>query len=75
MFTEKKTYTVVYTNFSSFIPLEHQFGLVYTLLHRCFCFATDMSKSHFEIEKLKKKYFYLRDITTDSLIMHFEIYE
>ena len=57
----KKTFivVVVYTNFSSFIPLEHQFGLVYTLLHRCFCFATDMSKFHFEIEKLKKKYFYL----------------
>ena len=33
----KETFTGVYTNFSSFIPLEHKFGLVYTLLHRCFC--------------------------------------
>ena len=30
----KETFTGVYTNFSSFIPLEHKFGLVYTLLHR-----------------------------------------
>ena len=28
----KETYTGVYTNFCSFIKLEHKFGLVYTLL-------------------------------------------
>ena len=32
----KETLTGVYTNFSSFILLEHKFGLVYTLLLRCF---------------------------------------
>ena len=32
----KETFTGVYTNFSSFTPLEHKFGLVYTLLQRCF---------------------------------------
>ena len=37
-----------------FIPLEHKFGLVYTLLHCCFCLVSDMSKFHFEIEKLKE---------------------
>ena len=50
----KETFTGVYTNFSSFIPLEHKFGLVYTLLHRCFWLVSDMSKFHFEIEKLKE---------------------
>ena len=50
----KETFTGVYTNLSSFIPLEHKFGLVYTLLHRCFCLVSDMSKFHFEIEKLKE---------------------
>ena len=50
----KETFTGVCTNFSSFIPLEHKFGLVYTLLHRCFCLVSDMSKFHFEIEKLKE---------------------
>ena len=48
----KETFTGVCTNFSSFIPLEHKFGLVYTLLHRCFCLVSEMSK--FEIEKLKE---------------------
>ena len=50
----KETFTGVYTNFSSFIPLEYKFGLVYTLLNRCFSLVSDMSKFHFEIEKLKK---------------------
>ena len=32
----KEPFTGVYTNFSSFIPLEYKFGLAYTLLHRYF---------------------------------------
>ena len=50
----KETLTGVYTNFSCFIPLEHKSELVYTLLHRSFCFVFDISKFHFEIEKLKE---------------------
>ena len=50
----KERFTGVYTNFSSFILLEHKFGLVYTLLHRSFCLVSDMSKFHFEIEKLNE---------------------
>ena len=46
----KEIFTGVDTNFSSFIPLEHKSGVVYTSLHRYFCFVTDMSKFHFEIE-------------------------
>ena len=50
----KETFTGVYTNFSSFIPLEHKFGLVYMLLDRYFLLVPDMSKLHFEIEKVKE---------------------
>ena len=50
----KETFTGVYTNFPSFIQLEHKFGLVYTLLHRRFCIVFDMAKFHFENEKLKE---------------------
>ena len=53
----KETFTGVYTNCFSFIPLEHKFDLVYTLLHRfcfLFCLASDLSKFHFEIENLKE---------------------
>ena len=28
--------------------------MVYTLLHRCFCLVSHMSKFHFEIDKLKE---------------------
>ena len=54
MFTEKKHALEFILTFSSFIPLEHKFVLVYTLLHRCFCLVFDMSKFHFEIENLNK---------------------
>ena len=50
----KEIFTGVYINIFSFIPLEHKFELVYRLLHRCFCLVSDMSKFHFEIEKLKE---------------------
>ena len=54
MCIEKKTFTGVYTNVSSFIPSEYTFVLAYTLLHRCFNFVSDMSKFHLEIAKLKE---------------------
>ena len=50
----KETFTGVYNNFYSFIPLEHKFGLVYTLLQRYFCLVSDMCKFHFEIETFKE---------------------
>ena len=43
----KETFTGVYTSFSSFITLEHKFVVIYTLLHRCFCLVSDISKFHF----------------------------
>ena len=50
----KETFTGVYTNFSSFIPLKYKFGLAYTLLHRCFNLVSDMSKFHLEVAKLQE---------------------
>ena len=50
----KETFTGFYTDFCSFILLEHKFRLVYTLIHRCFFFVFDISKFHFEIEKLQE---------------------
>ena len=50
----KDTFSGVYTNFSSFVALEHKFDLMYTLLHRRFTIACDFSKFHFEVETLKK---------------------
>ena len=54
VFSEKIS-SVVYTlMFSSFLALQHKFGLVYTLLHRSFTIVSDFSKFHFEVETLKK---------------------
>ena len=50
----KDTFSGVYTNFSSFVALEHKFALVYTLLHRSFTIVFDFSKFNFEVETLHK---------------------
>ena len=51
---KKDTFSGAYTNFSSFVALEHKFGWVYTLSHRSFTIAFDFSEFHFEVETLKK---------------------
>ena len=50
----KETFSGVYANFTSFLPLDYKFGLVYTLLYRCFSLVSDLSKFHNEVEILKK---------------------
>ena len=50
----KETFSGVYTIFISFIPLEHKFGLVHTLLNRCFNLSSDFLKFHLEVDKLQK---------------------
>ena len=48
-----RTFSGVYTNFISFIPLEYKFGLVHTLLNRCFNLSSYFLKFHHEVDKLK----------------------
>ena len=50
----KGTFSAVYINFLSFIPLEYKFGLVHTLLNHCFNLSSDFLKFHHEVDKLKK---------------------
>ena len=50
----KDTFSGVYTNFISFIPLEYKFDLVHTLLNRCFNLSFDFLKFHHEVDKFKK---------------------
>ena len=42
----KPTFSGVYTNFTSFIPMTYKFGLIFTLLFRCFTLVSDFSKFH-----------------------------
>ena len=50
----KDTFSGVYATCSSFIALEHKFGLVNTLLHRSFTTVFGFSKLYFQVETLKK---------------------
>ena len=50
----KPTFSGVFTNFKSSIPTVYKFGLVYTLLHRCFNITSSYEKFHNEINALKQ---------------------
>ena len=49
----KATFSGVFTNFKSFIPVTNKFGLVYTLLHRSFSICSSYEKFHEEIVLLR----------------------
>ena len=50
----KPTFSGAYSNFESFLPSVYKFGMVYTLLFRCFCICSDWKKFHAELTFLKK---------------------
>ena len=49
----KPTFSVVFTNFESFIPDIYKRGLTETLLHRSFRLCSNYENFHLEIENLK----------------------
>ena len=63
----KPTFREVFTNFKSFITTVQKFGLVYTLLHRCFNITSSYEKFH-KINALKQKFLNLMDILFSLLI-------
>ena len=50
----KPAFSGFFTNFKSFIPTVHKFGLVYALLHRYFNIISCYKKFHNEINALKQ---------------------
>ena len=52
----KATFSGVFTNFKSFMPVTYKFGLVHTLLHRSFSICSSYEKFHEEIVLLKEVY-------------------
>ena len=49
----KKTFSGVYLNYESFLPITYKRGLICTLLHRTFTICSDYKILHDEISKLK----------------------
>ena len=49
----KPTFSGVFTNYESFIPMYQKRGLLHTLLHRSFSICCDFKTFHFEIDHLK----------------------
>ena len=50
----KDTFSGVYTNFGSFMPMLYKKGLIGTLLHRAYEISSSYGSLHQEVEKLKK---------------------
>ena len=50
---QKPTFIGVYTHFESFLPSTHKFGMLYTLVYRCFTSYSDCWKFHRELVTLK----------------------
>ena len=50
----KSTFSGVFTNFKSFIPMTYKTGLLETMLFRCFSICSSYEKFHEEIVKLKE---------------------
>ena len=50
----KPTFSGVYTHFESFLPTVYTFGMVYTLVYRCFKNFSDWTKFHEELRFLKQ---------------------
>lgn len=51
---QKPTFTALFTNFHSFIPLTYKKGLISTLLNRYFKICSSFENFHVEIEKFRK---------------------
>ena len=50
----KPTFTGLFTNFDSFIPISYKRGLINTLLFRYFNISSSYAIFHAEVEKFKK---------------------
>ena len=50
----RPTFSGDYTHFDSFLPYTHKFGMLYTLVHRCFTLCSDWSKFLRELMTLKE---------------------
>ena len=50
----KPTFSGVYGNFESFLTSVYRFGIVYTLVYRCFHICSNWKKFHAELTFLKK---------------------
>ena len=49
----KPTFSGLYSNFESFMPVSYKKGLIYTLLHRAFTLCCNWNKFHLEVSFLK----------------------
>ena len=47
------TVSGIFSNFENFLPSVYKFGMVYTLVYRCYCICSDWTQFHTEFTFLK----------------------
>ena len=52
----KPTFSGVYIYFDSFLPTTYEFGMIYTLVFRCFSICSNRTNFRNELAFLKEKY-------------------
>ena len=50
----RRTFSGVYTHLESFLPSTHKFGMLYSLVYRCFTLRSDWTKFNRELVTLKE---------------------
>ena len=50
----KPTFSGVYSNFESFLPSLYKFGMIYTLVYRCFRISSNWTQFHTQLTFLKE---------------------
>ena len=53
----KPNFSGVYTHFERFLAVTHKFGMLYTLICRCFTLCSDWTKFHGELVEFSKMNF------------------
>ena len=50
----KPTFSGVYTHFDSFVPMPYKFGMIYTIVYRCFTLCSSFQRFHKELQVVKE---------------------
>ena len=52
----KPTFSGIYGNFESLLPSVYKFGMVYTLVYRCFRICSEWTQFHSKLTFLKRRF-------------------
>ena len=67
----KLAFSGIYIHFESFLPSTHKFGMLYTLVYRCFTLCSDWTRVHRDL-KTSKEIFWKNDYSASFIGKYFK---